>query len=136
MSKQRYFISYANNGPDRKWIRAFAEALQRRGARVWLDELAVRAGESLREATEDAFRQSDVFVPVLNADTLTRPNFFFEWGAAVGMGKPMIPIVPPDLDPAVLPLPVRSRKWLLQRAPDQTALELVSLTMPEAAAAN
>jgi hypothetical protein len=40
-----------------------------------------------------------VLVALLDADSSSQPNLFFELGAALGMGKRVVTIVPKDLDP-------------------------------------
>ncbi len=57
---------------------------------------------------------------------LQNPSLFFELGAAIGMGKRVVAIVPRDLNPSVLPLDVRLRPYLIRHSPEQTAEELSS----------
>ena len=47
-----------------------------------------------------------------------------ELGAAISMGKRVVPIVPRDLDPRALPFDVRLRRYLIRETPEQTAEEL------------
>jgi hypothetical protein len=99
-------------------------ALKERGINVWFDEFNVRPGESWREALEDGLRGSDVLVALLDAESSPRPNLYFDLGAAIGMGKRVVPIVPKGVDPGALPLEVRLRKYLIRTSPEQTAEEL------------
>ena len=69
-------------------------------------------------------RTSDVLVALLDAESPSRPNLFFELGAAIGMGKRVVAIVPKNLDPKILPLDVRLRRYLIRDTPEQTAEEL------------
>jgi hypothetical protein len=41
------------------------------------------------------------------------------------MGKRVVAIVPEDFDPSQLPLPLRARRFLIKRAPEATASELL-----------
>jgi hypothetical protein len=41
------------------------------------------------------------------------------------MGKRVVAIVPEDFDPSRLPLPLRARRFLIKRAPEVTASELL-----------
>ncbi len=82
----------------------------------------------MREAMEAGLRSSDVLVTLLDAEAPSRPNLFFELGAAIGMGKTFIPIVPKGLDPDILPLDVRLRRYLIRDTPEQTA-EVLSSTL-------
>jgi len=122
MEKRTVFISHSAKDVD--WARSFAQALKERGVTVWFDEFDVRPGESLRDAVEAGLRSSDVLVALLDADSSSKPNLFFELGAALGMGKRLVAIVPKDLDPNVLPLDVRLRRYLIRDTPEQTAQKL------------
>ena len=128
MSEPMVFISYSHADADREWVRAFVEALQRRGLKVWYDEFEVSPGESLREALEKGLRGSDVIVFLVTPGSVERANMFFEIGAAVGMGKRVLAIVSKDVDPSLLPQPLRTRRFLAQGSPEETADELVSKT--------
>lgn len=116
---RKVFISHTAQDAD--WARSFAHALQQRGVSVWFDEFDVRPGESLRDALEAGLRGSDVLVQLLDAEFPSSPNLFFELGAAIGMGKRFVPIVPKDMDPNALPLDVRLRRYLVRDSPEQTA---------------
>ncbi len=135
MPGPKVFISYSQTDADRAWIRAFAESLRRHGAKVWLEEFEVHAGESLREAIEEGLRTSDIVVWLVTPESVGRPNLFFEIGAAVGMGKRVVAILPKDLDPTLLPDPLRSRRFLLRESPDRSAEDLLSATSAESAKA-
>jgi hypothetical protein len=75
---------------------------------------------------EAGLRDSDVLVPLVDPDSNWRPNLFFELGLALGTGKRVVPIVPKDLDPSVLPFNVRHRLFLIRDTPEHTAEELSS----------
>jgi predicted nucleotide-binding protein len=120
--KPSVFISHSAQDAD--WARLFAQALKQRGVTVWIDDLDVRSGESLREALESGFRGSDVLVALMDLDHPAKPNLFFELGAAIGMGKQVVSIFPKGADPLSLPSDVRMRRYLIRNSPDQTAEEL------------
>ena len=122
MDSPQLFISHSTG--DTEWAKAFANALKERGLRVWLDEFEMEPGDSFREALEAALRDSDVLVTLIEQDTLNTPNLFFELGAAIGMGKRVVAIVPKDLDPTQLPIELRRRRYLLRDTPQETAEEL------------
>jgi len=122
MEKRSVFISHSARDAD--WARSFAQALKERGVTVWFDEFDVRPGESVRDALETGLRSSDVLVALLDGESQSKPNLFFELGAAIGMGKRVVAIVPKDLDLSVLPLEVRLRRYLIRDTPEQTAEEL------------
>jgi hypothetical protein len=124
MSKGRVFISHSSS--DEAWAREFGHSLQQRGLKVWFDSNAIHSGQSLTAAVEKGLRESSVIVLLVTSDALKRPNLFFEIGAAMGMGKPLVPIVSKDVDPSALPISLRGRKYLLKNSPDSTAQEFVT----------
>ncbi len=122
LGSRKVFISHS--AADADWARSFAKALKDRGVAVWFDEFEVQPGESWRDALEAGLRSSDVLVSLLDRESSSRPNLFFELGAAIGMGKRVVPIVPKGTDPGVLPLDVRLRRYLIRDTPEQTAEDL------------
>jgi hypothetical protein len=122
MEKRTVFISHSAGDAD--WARSFAQALKERGVNVWFDEFDVLPGESVRDALEAGLRSSDVLVALLDAESPSKANLFFELGAAIGMGKRVVAIVPKGLDPSALPLDVPLRRYLIRDTPEQTAEEL------------
>jgi predicted nucleotide-binding protein len=121
MNKQ-VFISHSN--ADSEWAKSFADALRQHGIRVWLDQFQIKAGESIVDALEAGLRESDVLVALIDPKTSFRPNLYFELGAAIGMGKRVVPIIPPGLDNSKLPLKLRVRRYLVKESPENTAEEL------------
>jgi len=130
MDKPRVFISYS--ALDVEWARSFAHALQERGMPVWFDEFDVHPGESIREALESGLRGSDVLVALLDPASPAKPTLCFELGAAIGMGKRVVSIVPKGTDPGNLPLNVRMRRYLVRDSPEHTAEELSNALMSAA----
>lgn len=122
LEKRSVFISHSAQDAD--WARLFAQALKERGVTVWFDEFDVRPGESIRDALEAGLRKSDVLVALLDTESKSKPNLFFELGAAIGMGKKVVAIVPKELDASALPLDIRLRRYLIRNTPEQTAEEL------------
>jgi hypothetical protein len=122
MGVQKLFISHSIEDAD--WARSFAKALKERGVTVWLEDFEVKPGESWGDANESALRSSDVLVPLLDGETSSTRVFFFELGAAIAMGKRVVPILARGLDPAVLPPKVRLRPYLVRDTPEQTAEDL------------
>jgi hypothetical protein len=124
MSRGIVFVSYSQREAD--WAKSFAGALEDRGVHVWLDQFAVKAGERLQEAIEKGLRESELFVTLIDSANIKNPSLLFELGAAIGMGKRVVAIVPEDFDPAELPLPLRARRFLRKGPPDSTADELMA----------
>jgi len=52
-----------------------------RGVTVWIDDIDVRPGESLRGALESGVRGSDVLVSLVDPEYPAKPNLFFEIGS-------------------------------------------------------
>ena len=124
MEKGTVFISHS--AQDRDWARLFAQALKNRGVTVWFDEFDVQPGESLRDAVETGLRNSEILVALVDPEWPASPDLYFEIGAAIGMGKKVVPIVPRGVDPGALPMPVRLRRYLIRDTPEDTANELSS----------
>lgn len=95
--------------------------------------VAVHAGDSFGEALEAGLRDSDAIVAILSAENARRPNLLFEVGVALGTGKRLIPIVPADLDSAVLPYELRKRRYLTKGEPHEAAREVAEAVKSEAA---
>jgi hypothetical protein len=131
MSEPKVFISYSRD--DVEWVRRFADALRQQNVDVWLDEWQVSVGDSLREAIEGGLRDSDAIVSVLTRANARRPTVLFELGVALGMGKPFISIIPPDLDSSAIPFDLRTRRYLTKGAPDDAAREVAKAVKGKAA---
>ena len=116
------FISHSFS--DEPWVREFAAALRKHGLHVWEDQHSIRPGESLREEIEKGLRESNLLVILLTPENVSQPKLFFEIGAAIGLGKPVIAVVSPDLDVSRLPQSIRERKYLLRESPQITADQL------------
>jgi hypothetical protein len=123
MEENKIFISHSAKDAD--WARLFAQALKERGMSVWFDEF-VKPGESWPDTLEAGLRGSNVLVALLDQESSSRASLFFELGAAIGMGKRVVSIVPKDMDPDALPVDVRLRRYLIRDTPEQTAKELSS----------
>jgi len=120
--KHRVFISYSHD--DAEWARSFAAALSKYDFEVWFDQFRVAACEPLRDAIESGLRRSDVFVALIDSSQIKKPNLYFELGAAIGMGKRVVAIVPKDFPAAELPSEIRFRRYLTRDSPEETAQEL------------
>ena len=125
MSEPKVFISYSRDDAD--WVRRFAEALREQSVDVWLDAWQVHAGDSFRDALEAGLRGSDAIVAILSPGNVRRPDTLFELGVALGTGKRLIPIVPADLDTAVIPFVLRTRRYLTKGAAREVAEALGSV---------
>lgn len=124
---KKVFIAYSHqDAADTDWVLAFARSLAERGVEAWLDRSEIRPGESIPEAIERGLRESDWLVALVSSDNLMRPSLLFELGAALGMGKRVVGVVPEGFDTARLPHPLRLRRYLVRKSPEATAEELIS----------
>jgi hypothetical protein len=134
MPKHDVFLSYPHDDVNYAWVTEFVERLRQYGVTVWLDTEEIQPGDFIGDAIEDGLRNSDLIVVILGQEGARSPGFFFELGAAVGMGKRVIPIVPGDIDPGKLPGPIRSKLPLRRQSPSETADELYRAITPSAPA--
>lgn len=131
MNEPKVFISYAHDDVD--WVRRFAEALREQHVQVWLDTDQGTPDESLLEAIEAGLRSSDAIVSVLTQAGAHNPNVLVELGFAVSTGKPLIPIIPADLDRSSIPINFQKRPYLTKGAPDVAAREVAEAVKGRAA---
>ncbi|HSY48674.1 MAG TPA: hypothetical protein VLC46_07680 [Thermoanaerobaculia bacterium] len=62
---------------------------------------------------------------LVEPDSLHKPNLFFELGAAIGMRKRVVAVVPKGVDPSQLSdFELRLRRYLERDSPEGTAEEL------------
>lgn len=127
MMAKKVFVSHSI--ADTQWAREFADTLRGRGVQVWVDSTDLRPGEPWEDAMEKALRSSDIVVSLLNADTLNSANVYFEIGAAFGMGKQVIAVVPEEADSARAAAPLRFRRSIRKQSPVATAQQLLSTAM-------
>jgi hypothetical protein len=126
MTKPKIFLSHSH--ADHAWVRSFAEALQGGGATVWLDEWDLRPEDLSLAPLERALRGSDIVACVITPEGARLPNFWFELGAAVGMGKRFVPIISGDFDASALPHSLHVRQFLRRTSPEETARRLLAET--------
>ncbi|MGH7812814.1 MAG: toll/interleukin-1 receptor domain-containing protein [Candidatus Binataceae bacterium] len=65
------FISHASEDKD-AFVRPLAEALQKRGLKVWFDEFTVKVGDSLRRSIDRGLAKSRFGVVVISPDFLRK----------------------------------------------------------------
>jgi len=123
-AEPRVFISYSHE--DENWAKDFARLVEEHGISVWLDIEDVPHGAVIAETVERALRGSNILVVLVPEDLAKQPNLLFELGAAIGMGKTVVPIVPRDLGPSVLPGFLRGRGYLIKDIPATTAQLFIS----------
>jgi hypothetical protein len=114
-TKRSVFISYALS--DRNWAQELARSLKDLGQDAWID------GDE--ESLEKGLRESNLIVLLATPENVNRPNFFFDIGAAVGLGKPLVFVRSADLDLGAVPAALRHYKFLVKGSPEATAEQLV-----------
>jgi TIR domain len=129
MRNPKIFVSYSSQ--DRDWAEAFARSLKASGAEVWFDQWSIPLGGAWPPAFEKGFRESDIIAVVVNLADPFRPDLWFDFGAAIGMGKRIVPILPKESQSVDLPYPLRVRQGILRETPEETAKKLVATTMTE-----
>lgn len=125
----KVFISYPRE--ESSWVQGFADSLRERGVDVWFDRYEIQAGDDFRKSLEAGMRHSDGVVFLLTTPAARNPSLLFEIGAAMGMGKRVIPIVTPGMDPAAIPVDLRLRGWVVRGEPASTAMEVASALIKE-----
>lgn len=118
----KIFISYSRD--DASYARQLVDALTSEGVDIWFDREQIAAGEPIRAKLARALRDSDVIISLVSPNSLDNPNLLFELGAAVGMGKRIIPIVSSTTAISRLPAPFRTRRYLQRRPAKQMAKAL------------
>jgi len=71
-------------------------------------------------------------VTVIDPAIVASPALLFEVGAALGMGKKIVAVVPRDFDASQLPHALRVRRYLVKDSPQDTADELAASEEPHA----
>src|ERR1041384_3142472 len=79
----RVFLCHASS--DKPFIRKLCNDLRHHGHDVWLDEEAIRVGDSLREAIEKGLEESDFVAIALSRNSIARPWIKRELNAAFVM---------------------------------------------------
>jgi hypothetical protein len=117
MTKRSIFLSHRH---DDEWAAAFARALEHRDFVVWSDR-PVANGEKWANLLRKRLASSDAVVALVSESEESSPWQLWEIGAAVGMGKRIITIVPAGLKGSGLPLTLREVRSLKRGEPSATA---------------
>lgn len=121
--KRSVFISHSWS--DREWVQEFADSLKQLGQDVWTDSDAFNSNDSIQQSLERRLRESNLLVLLVGPNETTRPNLFFEMGAALAMGKPVVFVRSADLNLSELPPAFRNHKFLIKGSPEATAQALI-----------
>jgi hypothetical protein len=81
-SLRAVFLSYASQ--DAEAARRICDALRAAGIEVWFDQSELRGGEAWDQKIRREIRDCALFVPIVSANTASRPEGYFrlEWAVA------------------------------------------------------
>ncbi|HEV3163662.1 MAG TPA: toll/interleukin-1 receptor domain-containing protein [Isosphaeraceae bacterium] len=123
--KHQVFISYSYVDSD--WAGRLAAALAERNIVVWFAGDEIKPGEPFLDRMEEGLRQSAYVVPIISRHSARSSNMAAELGAALALRKLLIPVVEEDAPRDEIPGPIRLRRYLVQREPEQVADEIASV---------
>jgi hypothetical protein len=122
----RVFVSYSY--ADRPIAERLLTELRKVNVAGWMDASDLAAGEAVSTSIRNALAHSDAIVILLSARSLESNWVQFEIGAALGLGKRLLPVIIGDVE-APLPEYLSNIQWLDARgkAPQQVAREIEAL---------
>jgi hypothetical protein len=103
--KYEAFISYSEQ--DAAWASALAEELKGHYIRVWCAKTDPRDYASPASRAYAAFRQSKCFVPLVSKSSIDSPLINIPLGAAMVLGKRILPVISEDVSLQLDQLPSR-----------------------------
>jgi hypothetical protein len=106
------------------WATRFAASLRRHDLHVFA-EWAI-SGNPSSDEVERELRESDLIVVLMGPDGINNPTFSFEYGAAIGLGKRFLAVLPEDISPSSLPGALRHDGYLRRTDPETTAERLIA----------
>lgn len=108
----RVFLSYSDSDADP--ARLLANALARRGARVWLDENELRAGDDIAQRIDQGLASADIFLVLISQTSVGSPWIQREIGraASVTTGHSEVRLVPVRLGDVELPPVLGNRLYV------------------------
>ncbi|MCI0695898.1 toll/interleukin-1 receptor domain-containing protein [candidate division KSB1 bacterium] len=119
------FISYPHQ--EREWARQFVEMLEKHNLKVWFDEKAIPPDEAFAEKWQEGIRNSKTVVYIVTPEVVNSKGALVELGGALGLDKPLIPIVSEDVPVGELVTPIRRRRWVVKGDPLANANEVARL---------
>ncbi len=117
------FVSYSRS--DRLVAELLLQHLRYVGVTVWMDKSNLAAGEAISQSIRNALAHSDAVVVVVSEQSLRSKWVQFEIGAAIGLGKKLLPVVVTDVGEA-MPEFLQNVQWLDARGKPlrEVALEI------------
>ena len=84
------FVSYSRE--DKEFVLRLAKDLKAKGAKIWMDKLDIRPGQTWADEIEAAVTSCSRMLIVLSPASVASRNVQAEVGYAISEGKEMIPI--------------------------------------------
>jgi TIR domain len=88
---KRVFLSYAHD--DAQAVQTLRQSLRDIKVSGWMDQSDIATGGAIAKQVRESLRQSSAVIVVVSKRSLKSQWVKFEVGAALGMGKRIIPIV-------------------------------------------
>lgn len=119
----KVFLSHAS--ADKNFVRALAVDLAVLGYQPWLDEWEILGGESIPAKIGDGLEQADFVVLVLSKSAVASQWVEQEWQAKfwVDVNECRVAVIPILIDECMVPILLRSKKYIDFRCDYTTALE-------------
>lgn len=99
-----YSLFLSHNAADFEIVREIKRRSEAAGITVYTYEDDVQAGSRIVDKLTEAIRNADGLVAILTRHGATRPAIQQEIGVAVGLGKPIYPLVEDGVEAATLTL--------------------------------
>ncbi|HUQ71311.1 MAG TPA: toll/interleukin-1 receptor domain-containing protein [Planctomycetaceae bacterium] len=119
-------VFIASTPEESAWVSRFSDSLRAEGIEVWSELSAAATGAEIRQSVQAGLKRSDVVVIIVSPHSLASSSVFFEIGAALAMGKMIIPVVARGTKLSEVPVSLSERKWVVRSDPAQTAREVAS----------
>ncbi len=101
----RVFISHAHK--DAGLARKVAKEVEKLGGQAFSGEWSLKQGDNFARIIQDALRNSDVVIAIVNKASAQSPWLNSEVGASVALGK-RVAVITDDIEPRELPPTLRS----------------------------
>jgi tetratricopeptide (TPR) repeat protein len=98
-----YDVFLSHGSPDKPWVRQLHTRLEAAGMKVYLDEVAIEAGDNWVRHLSDGIGQTSTFVIVVSQGTAERPWVTHEWTSFMATHGPKTTMIPVKLDHVDLP---------------------------------
>ena len=89
-----FFISYKREDQDFALeIKRFIELQKDKEFLAWIDHYGIHAGDEWKRVIDTAIKQSIGVIVIVTPKSIESPYVTYEWSYAMGLGKPIIPIL-------------------------------------------